>query len=690
MPPEDNENDTGAAFALNLTDNDLLTLLKKPVQDSQAYWDEEKKLKAIRNKNMDLWLPNHWKNKDVYDYQEENLYQENRAFVSVETIVSVVNSRIAQPEVMPAQDTIVSLQVAKDVAKTIESYVEKYQIVDLFRLVTRSLMIKRGGFIKLRWNSAIGKNGDIDNDFIPPEDIIVDRDATMRGVPRFIVHIIRDKTFEELCALLPDSTQKIYQLAGVERTNKKGDLVAYKSQLAKKKTIYEIWFQYFNKDSNQFESGVAVVDENFQQVLDSQRNPNWNYEDEPGYSGNLLDNPEPPFININWLNDGTSYYDQTSMIEQAAPLQNILDRRGFQIMENADQSSSGMVFNTQMITKEDIAKLVGSPDEKVGVKGDVRSAMARISPPLLPNYVVEDMNNLRYAIDNIFGTHDISRGEKSNNKTLGQDNLQREQDYTRMDEIGRAIERMAAKYYRYLLQMMKVYYTEDHYFKAVGEDGQFDFLTINSDLIEDGIDVRVTAGSTQPINKASQQRWVSDLMTAGMIDPLTVYEVAAGGNLPSPRKMLERFMLYNSDPEQFMSNAKDDEFSRAAFMDIQILNREDVPKMRDEYTPAYFKFMNNYMASGDFDKQKPLVKQLYVEYLREAQTVAQRQLDMLSTQMPTQEELDAAAKKDMSNKGMADQIMPQQPQPPMPADNSSDPTKMKADKAIDKQNQPVM
>lgn len=682
----DKEDEQGASFALNLTDSELLTLLKKPVEESQTYWDEEKKLKLIRKRNMDLWLPNHWKDKDVYDFQEDNLYQENRAFVSVETIVSVVNSRIAQPEVMPAQDTIISLQVAKDTAKTIEAYAEKYQIVDLFRLVVRSLMIKRGGFIKLRWNSTLGKHGDIDNDFVPPEDIIVDKDATMRGIPRFIAHIIRNKTYEELCALLPDSTQAIYKLAGVNRTDKKGDLVAYKSQLSKKRTIYEVWFQYWDKDQNKFMSGVAVVDDNFQAVLDKQANPNWNYEEKDEYSSNLLDNPEPPFIGINWLNDGTSYFDQTSMLEQAAPLQNILDRRGFQIMENADQSSSGMVFNTQMITKEDIAKLVGSPDEKIGVKGDVRSAMARVSPPLLPNYVIEDMNNLRYAIDNIFGTHDISRGEKSSNKTLGQDNLQREQDYTRMDEIGRAVERMATKYYRYLLQMMKVYYTEDHYFKAVGEDGQFDFLTINSDLLEDGIDVRVTAGSTQPINKASQQKWVGDLVSAGMIDPLTVYEVAAGGSMPSPRKMLERFMLYNTNPEQFMSNAKDDEFSRNAFMDMQILNREEVPKMRDEYTPAYFKFMNTYMASGDFAKQSPLVKQLYVEYLREAQIIAQNQLDMLMTQMPTQEELDAAAQKDMSSKGVADQL---NPEPPMPTDNTN-PADVKSAKSEDQQNQEMM
>lgn len=240
---------------------------------------------------------------------------------------------------------------------------------------------------------------------------------------------------------------------------------------------------------------------------------------------NILDFPEPPFIPINYLNDGTSYIDLTSMVEQAAPLQRVLDRRGFQIMENAEMAGSGMIFNTQMITKDDISKLVGAPDEKVGVKGDVRSAFQRIPPPSLPNYVIEDKIDARNEIDNIFATHDVTRGEKSGNVTLGQDKMQIGQDYNRMEDIARAVERMATKYYRYLVQMMKVYYTEDHYFRAVGEDGQFDFIVMRGDLIEDGIDISVQTGSTMPIQKDQQNKTVGELATIGMIDPLTVLKL---------------------------------------------------------------------------------------------------------------------------------------------------------------------
>jgi hypothetical protein len=654
----DLEDESGAAFALELSDSDILTLLKKPIEESTVYWEDTQKLKSIRRSNMNMWLPNHWADKDIYDYQEGNMYQENRAFVSVETIVSVCNSRIAQPEIMPAQDTMVSMQIAKDVTKSVEAYAEKYQISDLFRLQVRNLLLKRAGFIKLRFDPSIGEFGDVVSESIDPADIIVDKDAKMNEIPRFIAQRIKNKTGEELLAMFPESQQVIYEILGVNRRDSKGNLVAYKTQLSRKITVWEVWFKYF--EGSKLMSGLCVADEHFANIIHKEKNPNWNYDAKKGRTANLLDNPEPPFIGINWLNDGSSYIDQTSMMEQAAPLQNILDKRGFQIMENADQSGSGMVFNTTMITKEDISKLIGSPDEKVGVKGDVRSAMARISPPQLPNYVIEDKNDLRYAIDNIFGTHDISRGESSKNVTLGQDKLQQQQDYTRMDEVGRAVEKMATKFYRYLLQMFKVYYTEDHYFKAVGEDGQFDFIILNSDLIEDGIDVSVQAGSTQPISKGSQQKWVSDLVSKNMIDPLTVYEVANGGNMPSPKKMLERFMLYTASPDQFMQNVKEEEFSRAAFKDIQILNAEEVPLPRDEYDGTYFKFMNNYMATGDFAKQSEKSKQYYIEYLRMAQQQAQVQLEALMTQMPTQEELDAVAQKEAEQQQVANQAMPPQ------------------------------
>jgi|GEM_PF-3324254 len=661
--------DEGSIFDLELEDDDLLALIKKPLEESETYWDNFNGLKAAREDNMNLWMPNHWGDKNVYDFQEEYLYQDPRIFISVETIISVVNSRIPVVDIMPAQDTVISEQAAKDLSKVLHAHSDKFRALDIFRIGARNLLLKRIGFVKLRWDPLAGKNGEIVPEAIPPEDIVVDKDARWGDNPRFTSHKIRNKTVEELLSMFPDSKEKILEMAGVDRRDKEGKRVAYKSQLAKKHDIWETWFHYFEDG---YKSGVALTDIKSQYVLGKIRNPNWNYEDEEGFTGNFLDIPIPPFFPINYLNDGTSYIDLTSMVEQAAPLQRILDRRGFQIMENAEMAGSGLVFNTQMIDKADIGKLVGSPDERIGVKGSVRDAVARIAPPPLPSYVIEDKLDARNEIDNIFATQEVTRGERSGNKTLGQDQMQREQNYTRMDDIARAIERTATNYYRYLIQMMKVYYTEEHYFKAVGEDGKFDYLVMKQDAIEDGIDLKVGVGSMLPVNKQRQQEAMESLIQQGLIDPLSVYEVLSGGNLASPQKLLERFILFKTDPIAFMGKAKQDEFSREAFIDVQILNRGEMPLPRDEIGEEYLKFMNNYILTGSFEKQPDLVKQMYMEWMKIVQAQAQKQMEAFQTQAPTQEDMDKTNQGNQPQQNLLDpnaqppqqQQAPQEPIPP--------------------------
>ena len=327
-------------------------------------------------------------------------------------------------------------------------------------------------------------------------------------------------------------------------------------------------------------------------------------------------------------------------------------------MENADQGSGGLVYNTEMITKKEIAQLSGDPSESVGVKGNVSQAVTRIAPAPLANYVLEDKYDARAQIDDIFGTHDISRGKESGNKTLGQDQIQISQDYTRMDEISRAHMRAAVDYYKMLAQMMKVHYTEEHWKRLKGEDGQFDFIMMRSDLIEDGIDIEVEEGSNLPMNRGQQQEFIVNLMSAGMVDPLTIYEVGAGAPLPSPKRMLERYMAWQTDPLKYAGLTQPDDQDKNALMDIQILNRGEMPELRDEITADYIAFFNRYMISPDYRKavkDKPEVQQLYFIHLQRAQELAQQYIDLMSTQMPEQQQVDQQVQQEAQQGQMMQQ-----------------------------------
>lgn len=657
-------------FDLSLDDTELLTLIHKPLSDSEDYWENTFGLKAVRTSNVNLWLPNHWKNKEVYDYQEEYLYQDPRIFVSVETICATVNARIPQPEVMPAQDNVISQQMASDLQKVLFSHSQRYRINDIFATATRSAMLKRVGYVKLRFDKAIGDNGDIVPEHVLPEDMVVDQDARWGDTPRFYGQRLRNMTAQDLLVLFQDDPSRVYDLMGVNGPSTNGQTAKpTPEQLGKKYNIWEVWFRYYDTKEQKYGGGLAWIDDKYQHVLGKMRNPNWNYEEDyaNGECSNFLDNPAPPFFHLNFFNDGSSFIDSTSLVEQAAPLQRILDRRGFQIMESAEMAGSGIVFNTQMIKKEDIARLSGAPDERVGVKGDVRAAFTRIAPPQLASYVIEDKLDARSEIADIFATHDITRGQQSAAKTLGQDMMQQNQDFSRMDTIARGVERMATAYDRYLVQMMKVYYKEEHYFKAVGEDGQFDFIMMRHDRIEDGTDVGVEASSTLPINKTTQMKFVTDLVPSGLVDPLTLYEVGAGQPMPSPKKMLERLLQFRTDPMNFMGKIQDEDFDREAFMDIQQLNAGQMPKTRDEISAEYIQFFNNYMVGGTYLTQtSDKIKELFTAWLGQCRAQAQIQVQAMMTQAPTQDDLDAAAQQQAKQTTMQT-AMQGPPQPGQPA-----------------------
>lgn len=636
--------ENGSYFSLDAEDSELLSQIRTSVTESKKFWLEDKNLKEIRQDNLKYWLPEANRGKQVFEFQKDNIYLDPRIFVSIETIASTINARVPQPVVSPSQDSPTAQQLADDVGKGLYGYATKYRVNDLFRVAFRNGMIFREAYLKLRFDPNKNKIGEIVTEFIPPEDIIVDKDAVFDKSPKSIAHIIKDKTYAELIDMFPEMDQKIMELAGLKRKDKSGKIVAYKSVLAKICNIYEIWLQA--RVNGKLVPAVVWVDEYYRLILGKQKNPNFNYDDDPTSTGNILDNPEPPFIPYNHLNTGRYFIDDTSMIEQAKYHQNIINKRGFQIGENASASAGGTVYNTALIKKEEVSRLVGDPNEKIGVKGDVRMAFNRIPIPPLSPVVFTMLQDSRSQIDDLFGTHDISRGKDSGNQTLGQDQLQVQQDYTRMDDMARAIERMATKYYTYLAQMMKVYYTEEHWFRLKGEDGKYDFVMMRSDKISDGIDIEIESGSTMPMNKTAQQKFVTQLAQMGLIDPLTLYEVGAGASLPNPQKMLERLISFRSNPIEYAGLVDKDKIDRQALMDIQILNRGQMPDVPKDVTPEYLTYFNEYMLTGEFEAvvaDNPDIKVLYERYLAGVRVMVQHQIEKLSTQMPTQQDLNMAS-----------------------------------------------
>lgn len=622
-------------FDENLPDDKLVEALKQAIDENEQWWNSKDgyNLTEVREKNRKLWLSHPTNDEQLYEFEKENAYVDPRIFLSVETIISIVASRLPYPEVFPSSDSKTSKQLAKDLQSGMSAWAEEHQLLDHFRAATRSTILSRIGLIKLVFNEHLGKNGDIEPILLDPADVIVDRHARKGENPRFIAHK-QTKSVEEWVSLFPESKDKIYKIMGIKR--------GVQSQLAKRETVYETWFTWY-KDGKPMESVAYIMKEH---VIHKQRHPHWIYEDEQldDADSNVLDYPEKPFFGINHLNLGKHWIDDTTLVEQAQTLQRILEKRGRQLTQNADDAGGGLVLNAGMIDKADAARLTGDPQEKIMVDGDVRTAVTRIAPAHLPNYVLEDKYDARHEIDNVFATHAPLRGEDTKSKTLGQDVLQHQQDMTRHDDLIRSIEFMTTRLFRYVAQMMKVHYTEEHLFRMAGDNGTFDFVVLKNDKIEDGVDVRVKSGSTLPMDKTALRQQTLQLATAGLVDPLSLYETL---QFPEPQKMVERLIKYRADQAGFIKDFEQDEYERDAFANIQIINNGMQPQPVKEPSAQYLNYYREYIMSGEFQNLPQEVQAMHTQHLEEVSQQLAKITALRETQLPTEDEIQQANQKEL-------------------------------------------
>lgn len=641
----DISDEQGIYFDENLPDDKLVEALKQQIDQDEAWWNSKDgfNLDEVRKKNTNLWLPKHLDELDLYEHEEANAYIDPRIFLSVETIIAVAAGKIPMPDVYPASDSSTSYMLARDLQDGLQAWAQEHQLLNKIRTAIRTTMLKRVGIIKLVWNPDLGKEGDIEPVAVDVEDVIVDKNARPGENPRFIAHR-QAKTVDDWVSMFPQAKDKIYKALGIKR--------GVESQRAKREVVYETWFTWYDGSNKPQESVAWILKDN---VIAKMRHPHWVHEDEQmdDSDQNILSYPFKPFFSINHLNLGKRWIDDTTLVEQAATLQMLLERRGRQLAQNADDASGGLVINAEMIDASDAAQLTGDPTEKIMVSGDVRAAVTRIAPAQLPSYVLEDKYDTRQEIDNIFATHAPLRGQDTKSKTLGQDVLQSQQDMTRHDDLVRSVEFMATKLYKYVVQMMKVHYTENHMFRMSGDNGKFDFVMLRNDKIEDGIDVRVKSGSTLPIDRTSLREQTLQLSQAGLVDPLTLYETL---QFPDPQKMVERLIKYKQDPAGFMKDYEEEDYERDAFANIQVINAGMEAQEVKEPSPEYLAYYRNYMMSGEFEDLPEEIKQQHIMHVEGVTQRLAKLAALRETQTPTEDEMQQANKKEVEMAAMQQAI----------------------------------
>lgn len=577
---QDGVAETYDSFKLDLPDDQITDVLDARINDSRTFWNDSASfnLKSRRERNNRFVLGDHWYDSGVL--ANGIPYVQNEIFTAEQVISAYVTARIPEVEVYPAQDNPESRRLAQNISTLMRSHAEEHNLQGILTNVVLSIMNDYVGLIELEWDKNCGKFGDVKPTLVSPRNVIVDKRAKQGANPGFLSFTLQN-TAEELIAKFPKSEDKI--------TNK------VNNKLQSVITWRKVWVTSYI-DSKPVEALVCYFEDI---VLSKNKTPHWIYDEETEGVSNYLTESIKPVIPFNYINDGTHWIDRYGPIDQVIPLQLMIDRIGRQIQKGVAHASPVLVFNKKALPKPAADQVRGEPWEKILVDAqDVSKAYGVIQANQIPNFVINEIQRLATSLHEIFGTPPQLRGE-SGDQTATQDLMARNEAKGRQDLIVRAVDRSLDLYFNYLLQMMKVHYTEDHFVSALGEDGRYDFIVMNREKIEDGIKVRVKAGSTLPMDKGRMEQVALQLAGMGKISLLSLYEFL---DVPNPGKHVERVLKEQVDPVTIVEDIRNDDQDANAVEDYEMTKAGEIAPPRDDVDVRHIKTHQKQLLSNDFQQ----------------------------------------------------------------------------------------
>ncbi len=233
-----------------------------------------------------------------------------------------------------------------------------------------------------------------------------------------------------------------------------------------------------------------------------------------------------PFAHLYSIPTGKFY--RRGSIKSLIPIQREYNRLRSQIIH-----AKNMAAKPQMMYQE------GSVDprkvtSRAGVWIPVRPGFSMPQPvPLtpLPNYVINEVQQLQSDFEDISGQHQVSRGESGGLTAATAINYLQERDDAYLTTIFSAIEAAIEKTARQALSLFVQYVDQPRLIKTVGDDGSFDAMVLAGADIASGTDIRIESGSALPTSKSARQALITDWMKMGFIQPKDGLEILDMGML---------------------------------------------------------------------------------------------------------------------------------------------------------------
>ena len=184
-------------------------------------------------------------------------------------------------------------------------------------------------------------------------------------------------------------------------------------------------------------------------------------------------------------------------------------------------------------------------------KGNVGDAVNRTIAPPLPNFIYQSLQDYRGELRNIFGVRGASPQGILNESTVRGKILIKGQDGDRASTITDYVEQVADEIYNWMVQLMYVYYDEDHVASVIGKERSKEYISLRKSDFHTKLMVSVKEGSLIPHDQLTERNTAVELFMSGNLDPITAFEKL---DFPNPRESAEKLFTWKSNPEVLFPN----------------------------------------------------------------------------------------------------------------------------------------
>ncbi len=531
-------------LALDKPDDELIALKNQWIKSYDGY---NRKIKKIQDDNEKYWTGKHFS--DV-EHSTIRPLVDNRIWTAVESFLPIATRQNPEP-LVSGGDSEEGRHLAHKVSKTLAYQADIQKLRLKVKKSTRFWLLYLMGCVKVGWDM---EKNDIRTIALRPQKLILDPKATIDedGYSGYYIGEYRQDKASVLKKRFPKHKDKIDKAVD----GKLGTEISY--------------IEWWTDEYVFWTLGDTV--------LDKMRNPHWNYEEdseptydefgdeiesEPTQLKNHFKRPKKPYVFLGVFNLGMQPHDDTNLIQQNLPIQDVINKRLRQIEKNVDNMNGGSVVSGDHFTKEqaaDVAEALRDGSTVWVPQGSVNDAYKRETGTPLPRDVYQNLNDLRGQIDNVFGIHDTTRGERAHPETLGGRILLKGSDENRISFVSDYIEQFVDDVYNWWTQMFHVYYTEEHVGKVKAAGDVVEFVSLTRDdfsimqVEEDSGEekpiellVSVREGSLIPKDPLIQRNEAVELFGMGALDPITLFDRL---DFPNPKESAKNLFLWQNAPDQ--------------------------------------------------------------------------------------------------------------------------------------------